>query len=100
MWIRQIWWEVKKIKENLSQNIENLENDILHIENKIVEFAQNYQKERVKKSIGELKSDLKYLAVLSNGEDLNKNEHREIMDFLRIHYNYLQEKMTYSKNLS
>ena len=99
MWIRQIWWEVKKIKENLSQNIENLENDILHIENKIVEFAKNYKKEGVKKSIGELRSDLKYLAVLSNGEEIDKNEHREIMDFLRIHYNYLQEKLAYSNSL-
>jgi hypothetical protein len=56
-----------------------------------VEFAKNYQNERVKKSIGELRSDLKYLAVLTNGVEIDQNEHREIMDFLRVHYNYLQE---------
>jgi len=71
----------------------------LKIENKIVEFAKNYQNERVKKSIGELRSDLKYLAVLTNGEEIDKIEHREIMDFLRIHYNYLQEKLAYSNSL-
>ena len=71
----------------------------MSIENKIVEFAKNYQNERVKKSIGELRSDLKYLAVLTNGAEIDKNEHREIMDFLRKHYNYLQEKLAYSNSL-
>jgi len=88
------------MKENLTKNIENLENEILHLENKIVEFTQNYQKDKVKNSIGELRSDLKYLSILTNTTEIDKNEHREIMDFLRIHYNILQEKMVYSKNSS
>ena len=91
--------KVKDTEKNLTQDIENLENDILDIENKIVEFAKNYQSERVKKSIGELRSDLKYLSVLTNGAEIDKNEHREIMDFLRVHYSYLQEKQAYSNTL-
>ena len=100
MWICQTQRKVKNTGENLSKDIVNLENDILHIENKIVEFAKNYQSERVKRSIGELRSDLKYLAVLTNGVEIDQNEHREIMDFLRIHYNYLQEKLAFSNKLS
>ena len=87
-------------KKNLSQDIEKLESDILRIENKIVEFAKNYQKENFKKSLGELRSDLKYLSVLTNGQEIDPTEHREIMDFLRIHYNYLQEKMSHTKDFS
>ena len=54
----------------------------------------------MKKSLGELKSDLKYLSVLTNTTEIDKNKHREIMDFLRIHYNNLNEKMVYSKTSS
>ena len=66
----------------------------------IVEFAKNNQNDRVKNSIGELRSDLKYLSVLTNTTEIDKNEHREIMDFFRIHFNNLQEKRVYSKNSS
>ena len=100
MWICKPQRKVKNTRENLNKDIVNLENDILNIENKIVEFAKNYQNERVKKSIVELRSDLKYLAVLTNGVEIDQNEHREIMDFLRVHYNYLQEKLAFSNKLS
>lgn len=100
MWFFKAWRKVKNTRENLSQKIENLENDILHIENKILEFSQHYQNEKVKNSLGELRSDLKYLAVISNGEEMDKNEYRKIMNFLRVHYNYLQEKLAYSNTLS
>jgi predicted MPP superfamily phosphohydrolase len=79
--------------------VENLENDVLGLENAIAEFSQKNQNEKVKKSIGELKSDLKYLAILTNGEEIDTNEYRKIMDFLRVHYKILQEKMAYSKTL-
>ena len=65
-----------------------------------MEFTKNYQNEKVKKSISELRSDLKYLSVLTNGVEIDQNEHREIMDFLRVHYNYLQEKLAFSNKLS
>ena len=100
MWVFYILREVENTEKNLSQDIKNIEKDILKIENKIVEFAQNYQKENVRKSLGELRIDLKYLSVLTNGQEIDENEHREIMDFLRIHYNYLQEKTSYSKDFS
>jgi len=65
-----------------------------------VEFVKNYQNDRVKISIKELKMDLKYLSILTNTTELDKREQREIMDFLRIHYNNLQERKIFSKNLS
>ena len=69
----------------------------MHIENKIIECTQHYENEGVRKSLGELRSDLKYLSVISNGAEIDKNEHREIMDFLLIHYNYWQDKINYRK---
>lgn len=65
-----------------------------------MEFVKNYQNDRVKISIKELKMDLKYLSILTNTTELDKREQREIMDFLRIHYNNLQERKIFSKNLS
>jgi len=88
------------MRDNIHQDIKNLENDILHIENKIIECTQHYENEEVRKSLGELRSDLKYLSVISNGAEIDKNEHREIMDFLLIHYNYWQDKMNHHKILS
>lgn len=91
--------KVKYTTENPIQNIENLENDILQIENVMLKFYQSHKKELVKKSIGELRSDLKYLMVLVNSTEMDKKDYKKFMVFLRVHYNYLQEQLTYSNTL-
>ena len=72
-------------------DILNLENDIIHIEKSLVEFLNLKYEEGIKKSLHQLESNLRYLSILANGAPINKNEDRKIMDFLRIHYNYLQK---------
>ena len=88
------------MKQNLNQDVENLENDVLRLEKAILEFSQKYQNEKVKNSIGELRTDLKYLAILTNGAEIDTYEYRKIMDFLRVHYKILQEKLAYSNTLT
>ncbi len=72
-------------------DILNLEKDILHIEETLVEFLNLKYEEGIKKSLHQLESNLRYLSILANGAPINKNEDRKIMDFLRIHYDYLQK---------
>ena len=79
------------VNSDTHQEIKNLEKDILRIEDNIIEFLRLKYDEGVKKSIHNLESDLKYLSILANGTPIDKNEDRRIMDFLRIHYNYLQK---------
>ena len=88
------------MKQNLNQDVENLKNDVLRLEKAILEFSQKYQNEKVKNSIGELRTDLKYLAILTNGAEIDTYEYRKIMDFLRVHYKILQEKLAYSNTLT
>jgi hypothetical protein len=73
------------------QDIMNLENDIVQIEDTVMNFLKLKHENGIKKSIRQLESNLKYLSILANGAPINKNEDRKIMDFLRIHYNYLQK---------
>ena len=68
-----------------------MEHDILQLEDNIIEFLRLRYDEGVKKSLHQLESDLKYLSILANGAPIQKNEDRKIMEFLRIHYNYLQK---------
>jgi len=100
MSICKAYRKVKNTRKNPIKNIENLENDILQIENIILKFSQIHEKELVKKSIDELRSDLKYLAVLANGAEIDKIEFKKTMNFLREHYNYLQEQSAHFKTLS
>jgi len=72
-------------------DILNLEKDILHIEETLVEFLNLKYEEGIKKLLHQLESNLRYLSILANGAPINKNEDRKIMDFLRIHYDYLQK---------
>jgi hypothetical protein len=72
-------------------DILNLEKEIIHIEKTLIEFLNLKYEEEIKKSLHQLESNLKYLSILANGAPINKNEDRKIMDFLRIHYNYLQK---------
>ena len=73
------------------QEIKNLENEILKIEDNILEFIRLDYTEGIKKSRKQLESNLKYLSILTNGAPIDKNEDRRLMDFLRIHYDYLQK---------
>ena len=79
------------MQSNIRQDIKNLEDEILRVEENIVEFLDvNYDK-GIKRSLHQLETDLKYLSIIANGAPIEKNEDRKIMDFLRIHYNYLQK---------
>ena len=73
------------------QEIKNLEKEILKIEDNLSEFLRLDYSEGIKKSLKQLESNLKYLSVLGNGAPIDKNEDRELMNFLRIHYDYLQK---------
>lgn len=79
------------VQYDTRQDIKNLENDILQIEENIIEFLRLNYDEGIKKSLHQLESNLRYLSILANGAPINKNEDRKIMDFLRVHYNYLQK---------
>ncbi len=79
------------MQSNIRQDIKNLEDEILRVEENIVKFlGVNYDK-GIKRSLHQLETDLKYLSIIANGAPIEKNEDRKIMDFLRIHYNYLQK---------
>ena len=69
----------------------NLEKEIIYVEKTLIEFLNLKYEEGIKKSLHQLESNLRYLSILANGAPINKNEDRKIMDFLRIHYNYLQK---------
>jgi len=75
----------------IHNDILNLEKEIIYIEKTLIEFLNLKDEEGIKKSLHQLESNLRYLSILANGAPINKNEDRKIMDFLRIHYNYLQK---------
>jgi|TARA_B100000809_G_scaffold255782_1_gene294831 hypothetical protein len=77
--------------DTIHNDILNLEKEIIHIEKTLIEFLNLKYEEGIKKSLHQLESNLRYLSILANGAPINKNEDRKIMDFLRIHYNYLQK---------
>jgi len=77
--------------DDLRQKVTNLEKHILQIEKNLVEFERLEYEDGIKKSTQQLESDLKYLSILANGAPINKKEDRQIMDFLRIHYDNLQK---------
>jgi hypothetical protein len=70
-----------------------LENDILQTEDKILEFSQSHQNEQLNYTIKKLRSDLKYLTALTNNAEIDNNEHKEVIQFLTKHYNYLQKQL-------
>ena len=77
--------------DSTRQEIRNLEKEILHIEDNIVEFLRLNYDEGVKKGLKQLESNLKYLSIIANGAPIDKKEDRKVMDFLRVHYEYLQK---------
>jgi hypothetical protein len=81
----------KRMQNAICQNILDLETEILQIEENMIEFLRMKYEKGIKKSLYQLKSNLKYLSILANGAPIDKNEDRKIMDFLRTHYNYLEK---------
>ena len=79
------------MQNDIRHDIKHLENDILQIEDSIMEFLRPNHDKELKKALHDLKSDLKHLSILANGAPLDKTETRKTMDFLRAHYNHLQE---------
>ena len=79
------------MQTDVRQDIRELENDILRLESNIVEFLNYKHQTEIKRSLHKLESDLKYLSILANGAPIDKKEDRKVMDFLRVHYNYLQK---------
>ncbi len=79
------------MQDDIRNDINNLEDDILQIEQSIMDFLRPNHDQQLKKALHELRSDLKHLSVLANGAPLDKTETRKTMDFLRTHYNHLQE---------
>ena len=79
------------VQSDTHKDIQNLEHDILQIEENIIEFLRLNYDDGITKSLHQLESNLRYLSILANDTPINKTEDREIMDFLRIHYNYLQK---------
>jgi hypothetical protein len=73
------------------QDIIDLEKDIVQTEDNLIEFLKLKYEDGIKKSIRQLESNLKYLSILANGMPINKNEDRQIRDFLIIHFDKLQK---------
>ncbi|HSB83705.1 MAG TPA: hypothetical protein VLD64_04395 [Nitrosarchaeum sp.] len=76
---------------DIHEDIQNLEKEILQTEDKIIEYLRAGYAGGIKTSLHRLDADLKYLSILANGAPLDKTEDRKIMDFLRIHYDYMQK---------
>ena len=76
---------------NVYEDIKSLEKEILQTEDKIIEYLRAGYEGGIKTSLHSLDLNLKYLSILANGAPIYKNEDRKIMDFLRIHYDYMQK---------
>jgi hypothetical protein len=79
------------VRREVIKDIQSLEDNILQTEDKLIEYLRAGYEGGIKTSLNRMESDLKYLSILANGAPINKNEDRKIMDFLRIHYDYLQK---------
>ncbi|MBS3923136.1 MAG: hypothetical protein KGZ37_08340 [Nitrosarchaeum sp.] len=82
---------IEILKKSIHEDIKNLELEILETEDKILEYLRLGSEGGIKKSLHLLDIDLKYLSILANGAPIDKTEDRKIMDFLRIHYDYMQK---------
>ena len=76
---------------DVHEDIKNLEKEILQTEDKLIEYLRAGYEGGIKTSLRRLESDLKYLSILANGAPIDKTEDRKIMDFLRIHYDYMRK---------
>ena len=76
---------------DVREDIQNLEKEILQTEEKIIDYLRAGYEGGIQSSLHRLESNLKYLSILANGAPIDKNEDRKIMDFLRVHYEYMQK---------
>ncbi|AJM93062.1 hypothetical protein [Nitrosopumilus piranensis] len=76
---------------SITKNIHALEKDVLEIEGNIKEFSKSHNVKEIRKSHTKLRSDLKDLGMFATNSCLKKDENRQIVDFLKIHYSYLQQ---------
>ncbi|MCI4432399.1 MAG: hypothetical protein JHC41_02150 [Nitrosopumilus sp.] len=79
------------MRRSVHEDIKGLEKEILQTEDKIIEYLRVGYEGGIKTSLHSLDSNLKYLSILANGAPIDRNEDRKIMDFLRIHYDYMQK---------
>lgn len=75
--------------KDLFQKIKNLEDEIKENERKIQDSISKDENGSVSKYTSVIHSDLKYLNILVNGSPLEPKEYRQVMDFIRIHYENL-----------
>ena len=73
-----------------SKNALNVENEISQVKDKVSKFMHNTKE---KTSLDQLRTDLKYLAILTSKSELNSKEYEKTMEFLREHYNFLQSQL-------
>ena len=79
------------MRREVRKDIKNLQNEIILLEEKIVEQLRANYETGLRNSLSQLDMNLKYLSILANGAPIDKNEDRKIMEFLRIHYEYLKK---------
>lgn len=79
------------MQSGIIQSIRALEKDVLKIEGNLKDFSKSHNVKEIKKSHTRLRSDLKSLGMFATNPCLKKDENRQIVDFLKIHYNYLQQ---------
>ena len=73
------------------QKIADLQKEITLTEERLGQYMRAEHQEGIARSLHQLKADLKYLSILANGAPVDKDHDRKIMDFLRVHYDRLQE---------
>lgn len=75
----------------ISHQILNLEKEIIRDENELKSFLKSEDVKEFEKSRQRLKTDLKHLSRVINGEFLEEKENKQVINFLITHYNYLQK---------
>ena len=79
------------MQPSVVQHIHALEKDVLIIEGNLKEFSKSHNVKEIKNSHNQLRLDLKNLGMFATNPCLKKDENRQIVNFLKIHYNYLQQ---------
>ena len=79
------------MQSSVVQSIHALENDVLKIEENLKEFSKSHNVKEIKNSHNQLRSDLKSLGMFATNPCLKTDENRQVVNFLKIHYNYLQQ---------
>lgn len=77
------------MNKDLRQEIKFLQDEIKENERKIQQAMANGDFDSIPKYTTTIHSDLKYLNIIVNGAPIDLKESRQIMDFIRIHYENL-----------